>query len=158
MAHPKEEKSLIIMKPDALQRNLLGQIIHRFERKGLKVVGLKMIEAEDILLDEHYEHLKSKPFFADLKKFMKHSPVVVMALSGINAVGAIRLIVGPTAGHMADAGSIRGDFSMSTQSNVVHASDTIPNGELEINRFFKKDELFDYPKIDSAIVYSDDFL
>ncbi|TSD01544.1 MAG: nucleoside-diphosphate kinase, partial [Parcubacteria group bacterium Athens0714_26] len=92
----KEEKSLIIFKPDALQRNLLGEIIHRFEKKGLKIIGLKMMQLEDILLEEHYEHHKDKPFFDSIKRYMKSAPVVVMAISGFNAVNAVRLIVGPT--------------------------------------------------------------
>lgn len=155
MAHPKEERSLIIFKPDTIQRNLLGEIIHRFERKGLKINGIKMVEVADITLEEHYSHIKDKPFFADLKKFMQHSPVVLMVLSGINAVSAIRLIVGPTAAHEADAGSIRGDFAMSIQSNVVHASETLEDAEAEIKRFFSDEEIFDYDKVDSSLVYSD---
>lgn len=136
------------MKPDAVQRNLLGEIIARFERKGLKIIGLKMVQLEDALLDEHYCHHKGKAFFNDLKRFMKSAPVVVMALEGYNAVDAIRIIVGPTAGYEADAGSIRGDFSMSTQSNIIHASDSLEAAEIEIERFFKEEELFRYKKID----------
>ena len=151
----KEEQSLIILKPDCLQRNLLGEIIHRFERKGLKVIGLKMIRLEDVILEEHYGHLKDKPFFGDIKKFMKSSPVVVLALAGVNAISAIRVVVGPTKGYEATAGTIRGDFSMSGQSNIVHASDSRESAEAEIKRFFQKDELFDYPKIDTAFIYSD---
>src|SRR3989338_4639557 len=124
MAHPREERSLIILKPDALQRNLLGEIITRFERKGLKVIGLKMMRADEAIWGEHYAHLKDKSFFDDLKKFMQSSPVVVMVLAGINAVAAIRLITGLTKGYEADAGTIRGDFSMSVQSNIVHASES----------------------------------
>lgn len=151
----KEERLLIIIKPDAMQRNLLGEIIHRFERKGLKIIGLKMMQIEDVLLEEHYLHIKDKPFFGDIRNFMKSSPVVVMALSGINAVSAIRIIVGPTKGYEAPAGTIRGDFSMSIQSNVVHASDGVENGEIEIKRFFKENELFDYEKIGFEFVYAD---
>jgi len=152
----KEEKTLIIMKPDCLQRNLLGDIIHRFERKGLKIIGLKMMQMEDVLLEEHYTHHKDKPFFDGLKKYMKSSPVVVMVLSGINTISAVRLIVGPTKGHEADAGSIRGDFSISMQSNIVHASDSEENAKEEIARFFKEDELFEYKRNDSDFVYSEE--
>lgn len=151
----KEEQSLIILKPDTLQRNLLGEIIHRFERKGLKVIGMKMIKLEDVMLEEHYSHLVDKPFFKDIKKFMKSSPVVVLALTGINAISAIRIVVGPTKGYEAAAGTIRGDFSMSGQSNIVHASDSPESAEKEIKRFFKADELFDYPKMDTAYIYSE---
>lgn len=156
MAHPKEEKTLIIIKPDAIQRGLLGEIVGRFERKGLKLVGMKMIQLEDALLEAHYAHIADKPFFAGIKNFMKSSPVVVIALSGINAVSATRLLVGPTKGYEADAGSIRGDLSISGQSNVVHASDSPENGQIEVARFFKNDELFDYKKNDFDYIYADE--
>jgi len=155
MAHTKEEQSLIILKPDCLQRNLLGEITGRFEKKGLKISGLKMIQISDVLLEEHYFHHKDKPFFADLKRFMQSSPVVVMVLSGINIISAIRIIAGPTKGYEADAGSIRGDFSMSTQSNIIHASDSVDAAKEEIKRFFKEDEIFDYTKIDSYFIFSE---
>jgi nucleoside-diphosphate kinase len=156
MAHPKEEKVLIIVKPDAIQRGLLGEITTRFERKGLNIVGMKMIQLEDALLEAHYAHIADKPFFAGIKAFMKASPVVVMALSGINAVSATRIIVGPTKGYDADAGSIRGDLSLSIQSNVVHASDSVENGKAEVARFFKEDEIFDYKKTNFDYVYADE--
>ena len=150
------ERTLIIIKPDAIQRNLLGEIIKRFEQKGLKIIGLKMTELGDVLLENHYAHLKDKPFFESLKKYMKSSPVIVMALSGFNAVSATRLIVGPTRGYEADAGSIRGDFSISGQANIVHASDSVENAEEEIKRFFIDGELFSYEKIDTPFLNSTD--
>jgi len=146
--HPKEEKTLIILKPDALNRGLIGEITSRFERKGLKIVGMKMIQLEDAILEAHYAHIADKPFFAGIKNFMKSSPVVAMALSGINAVGAVRLIVGPTKSYEAAAGTIRGDFSLSMQSNIVHASDSIENGQAEVARFFAENELFSYKRND----------
>mgnify|MGYP001576587039 FL=1 len=152
----QEEKTLIIIKPDALQRSLLGEIIGRFEKKGLKIIGLKMIQLEDVLLDEHYAQHKDKPFFKSLKNFMKSSPVAVMALSGLNAVSAVRLIVGPTKGYEADAGSIRGDLSISGQANIVHASDSPAAAEAEIKRFFRPEELFDYKKADFEFVYGEE--
>jgi len=155
MSKYHEERSLIILKPDALQRGLVGEIFHRFERKGLKIIGLKMVELEDVALDEHYAHHKDKPFFDSLKKFMKSAPVVLVAVSGINAIRAIRLVVGPTKGYEAEAGSIRGDFAMSGQSNIVHASDSAETAEREIKHFFKPDELFDYQKPDFPWLYSD---
>lgn len=151
----KEEKILIIIKPDAIMRGLIGEVYTRFERKGFKVIGTKMIELGDVLLDDHYAHLKDKPFFQGIKKFMTASPVVLIALSGVNASSAARLIAGQTAGHEADAGTIRGDFSMSIQSNIVHVSDTIENGEIEVKRFFAEDELFAYKRADEVFVYSD---
>lgn len=151
----KSEKALIIIKPDAIQRNLVGEIIGRFEKKGLKINGVKMMSLGDAMLEAHYEHIKDKPFFSGIKDFMKSSPVVVMALSGVEAVSAIRIIVGPTKASEAPAGSIRGDLAMSIQSNVVHASDSVENGEKEVARFFEDDELFSYEKIDQALIYSD---
>lgn len=150
------ERSLIIVKPDALQRNLLGEIIHRFERKGLQIVGLKMLSINDLLVDEHYAHHKDKPFFEGLKKYMQSSPVVVVVLQGFEAINAIRLIVGPTKGREADAGSIRGDFAMSVQYNIIHASDSIENAKDEVARFFKADELFDWKKVDLEMIYGED--
>ncbi|MBP6879601.1 MAG: nucleoside-diphosphate kinase [Candidatus Pacebacteria bacterium] len=155
MERPAEERSLIIFKPDTIQRNLVGEIMSRFERKGMKIVGIKMMKLEDVVIEEHYSHIKDKPFFPRIRDFMKSTPVVVMALSGINIVSTIRLLVGPTKGYEADAGSIRGDFSMSTQSNIVHASDGLEAAEAEIKRFFKEEELFDYKKIDTDYIYSE---
>lgn len=155
--HQKNEQVLIIMKPDAIQRNLVGEIIGRFEKKGLKINGLKMMTLEDILLEDHYKHIKDKPFFAGIKAYMKMAPVVVMALSGIGAVDAVRIIVGPTKAYEAPAGTIRGDLAMSIQSNVVHASDSVQNGIDEVKRFFGEDELFSYQKIDQSMVYTDSF-
>lgn len=155
MQIPNEEKSLIIIKPDAIQRNLVGEIINRFERKGLKIVGIKMMSIEDTLLEEHYAHIKDKPFFSGVRNFMKSCPVIVVAVTGIKAVSAIRLIVGPTKAWEADAGSIRGDYSLSTQSNIVHASDSIESGEVEVKRFFTEEEIFDYKKIDTDFIYAE---
>lgn len=150
------ERTLILLKPDALQRNFLGEIITRFERKGLKIVGLKMMSLKEEELDEHYVHHKDKPFFGKLKKFMASSPIIAMVLEGVEAVEAVRIIVGPTLGRKADAGSVRGDFSMSQQHNIVHASDSVETAEKEIFRFFNEDELFDYEKIDLLAVYSEE--
>lgn len=146
------ERTLILCKPDALQRNLLGDVIGRFERKGLKIVGLKMMRLDDVLLDDHYQHHKDKPFFSNLKNFMKSSPVVAMVLEGQEAVVAVRLIVGVTKGAEADAGTIRGDLAMTTQ-NIVHASDALANAEAEIKRFFKEEEIFEYTKWDTDLIY-----
>ncbi len=153
--HPKNENVLIIMKPDAIQRNLVGEIIGRFERKGMKIIGMKMLALEDVLLEDHYKHIKDKPFFAGIKAYMKSSPVVVMALAGIGAVDAVRIIVGPTKAYEAPAGTIRGDLAMSIQANVVHASDSVENGVDEVNRFFGEDELYSYEKIDQRLIYSE---
>ncbi|HAS80742.1 MAG: Nucleoside diphosphate kinase [Candidatus Nomurabacteria bacterium GW2011_GWE1_32_28] len=155
MTRPNNEKSLIIIKPDAVQRNLVGEIISRFEKKGLKIIGIKMMSIETTLLEEHYAHIKDKPFFPGIRDFMQACPVIVMAVEGINAISAIRLIVGPTKAWEADAGTIRGDFSLSTQSNIVHASDSIETGEIEVNRFFLEEEIFSYKKIDTDFIYAE---
>jgi nucleoside-diphosphate kinase len=156
MTHPKEEKTLIIFKPDAIHRGLVGEMVSRFERKGLKIIGIKMIQLEDALLEAHYAHIKDKPFFVGIKNFMKSAPVIVMALSGIEAVSATRTIVGPTKGYEAPGGTIRGDFSLSMQSNIVHASDSVENGQTEVSRFFSDSELFAYKRNDFNYVYADE--
>jgi nucleoside-diphosphate kinase len=153
----EQEKSLIIIKPDAIQRNLVGEIIKRFEQKGLKIIGMKMMHLNDVLLADHYAHIADKPFFPRIQKFMKSAPVIIVALSGAGAVAAIRTIVGPTKAFEAAGGTIRGDLAMSMQSNVVHASDSVENGLAEIARFFKEDEILDYQKLGEEVVYSDLF-
>ncbi len=149
------EKSLIIIKPDAIQRNLAGEIVSRLEKKGLKIIGLKMMNLEDAKIEEHYAHIKDKPFFPGIRDFMKATPVIVMAVEGINAVSAIRLLVGPTKAWEGTAGTIRGDFSLSTQSNLVHASDSVEAGVAEIARFFEEKEVFSYDRVDTDFVYAE---
>ncbi len=137
------EQSLVIIKPDAVQRGLVGEILQRFERKGLKVVGLKMMQFQDALLQEHYAHVAKEPFFKEFSQFMSSSPVVVLCLEGPKAVELVRLVSGirPT-----DMGSIRGDFSLSTQRNIIHSSDSVKTAVKEIRRFFAEKELFEYDK------------
>ncbi len=148
------ERSLILVKPDGLQRGLAGEIISRFERKGLKIVGLKMISVGDAILEEHYSHIADKPFFAEIKEFMKSAPLVALAVEGgQGAVDAIRILVGPTKGHEAPAGTIRGDFGLSGSNNIVHASDSVEAGKKEIARFFTEDEIFIYKKTEEQHVY-----
>lgn len=148
------QRTLIIVKPDAVNRGLAGEIISRFENKGLKIVGAKMRYLEDKELEEHYSHIKDKPFFPVLRDFMKHSPSLLMVLEGNGVVDAVRLMCGPTHGLQAAPGTIRGDFSMSIQQNVVHASESDEAAAEEIKRFFKAEELFDYPRIDMEMIYS----
>jgi len=150
-----KEKTLIILKPDALQRNILGEIISRFERKGLKIIGLKMANLSDELLEEHYAHHKDKPFFKDLKESMKISPVVLMVLEGLEAVRVVRKMAGSTKGFEAEPGSIRGDFALGSR-NIIHASDSQETAKEEIKRFFKDQELFDYHKVMDDILYNPD--
>jgi len=141
------QKTLVLLKPDALQRDLLGEIIRRFELKGLKIVGLKFIRLNDEMLTEHYAHLADKPFFVSLKQYMMQTPVVGLVLEGIDCIEAVRKIVGATNPRAADAGTIRADFSMNVPSNLIHASDSAENAAIELKRFFKDDEIFSYEKI-----------
>ena len=147
------ERSVVIVKPDGVQRGLIGEIIHRFERKGLKLVGLKMIALDDALLDEWYAHHKDKAFFPDLKSFMKSYPVVAMLWQGIDGVTTIRKMTGATLARSADAGTIRGDFGMSQQYNLIHASENAEIAKREEELMFKKDEIFNWEKTDSSHVY-----
>ncbi len=141
------QRSLVLIKPDALQRELVGEVLCRFERKGLKMVALKMINLDEQTLVEHYGHLKDKPFFGDLKKFMMQTPVVAAVFEGLEVIDEIRKIVGSTNPRQADAGTIRADLSMNVPSNMVHASDSPEAAETEINRFFSENELFTYEKL-----------
>lgn len=151
----EKQKTLVLLKPDALQRDLLGEIIRRFEMKGLKIVGLKFIRLTSELLDEHYAHLTDKPFFASLKQFMMQTPVVGMVLEGYDAVSEIRKIVGSTNPREADAGTIRADFSMNVPSNLIHASDSVESAAVEMRRFFANAELFDYKKITDQFIFEE---
>ena len=149
------ERTLIILKPDALQRGLIGEIVGRLERKGLKVLGLKMMTLDSALLKAHYAHLIDKPFYAGVEDFMKSSPVVVMAWEGYECVESVRILVGATNPRLAEAGTVRGDLAIGQGRNLIHASDSKSSGEAEINRFFAKDELFDYDKSEYLHIYED---
>ena len=151
-----KEKTLVLIKPDAIQRGLIGEILQRFEKKGLKVVGMKMMSLDEAVLREHYAHLADKPFFPRLSKFMSSSPVIAVCLEGLEVVSAVRLICGITKSRAAEAGSIRGDLAMSVSCNVVHASDSIESAQKEVPRFFKVDEIFDYPSSVTSYIYAED--
>ncbi|MEK7146173.1 MAG: nucleoside-diphosphate kinase, partial [Patescibacteria group bacterium] len=113
------ERTLVLLKPDAIQRGLVGEITSRFEKKGLKMIGVKMMSLDEAVLREHYAHIADKPFFPGVEKFMKSSPVLAMCWEGLEAVNAVRLITGITKAREADAGTIRGDFAMSVSCNVI---------------------------------------
>ena len=140
------EKTLIIIKPCAIRRDLIGEIIHRFERKGLQLSGLKMMQLDDAILHAHYAHHAEKPFFARLKEFMMSTPVIAMVWEGTQAVTVVRSLVGPTKGFEAAPGTIRGDFSIEPGRNMIHASDASETEVAEITRFFQPEELFTYTK------------
>lgn len=150
------EQTLVLIKPDGIQRGLVGNVINRFERKGLKLVGIKMMTLDEAVLREHYAHIAAKDFYPGIEKFMKSTPVVVMCWEGVEAVSAVRLLCGITNAREANAGTIRGDLAMSVACNVVHASDNVATAKKEVKRFFKPDELYTYDKTEYMHVYMED--
>ncbi len=150
------EKTLVLLKPSAVLRGLAGEVISRFEKKGLVIIGMKMMKLSDEILAEHYAHLADKPFFPLIVKSMQASPVVAICLKGLDAVNVVRKMTGATKGRNAELGTIRGDLCMSGQQNIVHASDSVENAEIEIRRFFKPEELNDYDTPIIKLLYADD--
>uniref|UniRef100_A0A672YG15 Nucleoside diphosphate kinase n=1 Tax=Sphaeramia orbicularis TaxID=375764 RepID=A0A672YG15_9TELE len=139
-----QERTLIAVKPDGVQRRLVGQIIQRFELRGFKLVGLKMLQVSEDLLSRHYSQLTGKPFYPDLVKYMTSGPVVVMVWEGYNAVQTSRAMVGLTNPADAQAGTVRGDFSIHVSRNVVHASDSPEGAQKEIQLWFQGQELLNW--------------
>jgi nucleoside-diphosphate kinase len=150
------ERTIVLVKPDGVQRGLIGEIIHRFERKGLHLVGLKMVNLDDEILDEWYAHHKDKPFFAGLKSYMQSYPVVAMVWQGNGAIATVRKMIGITLAREAETGTIRGDFAMSQQYNLIHASENSEAAKKEINLIFKDGELFNWTKNDLEHVYTEE--
>ena len=150
------EQTLVILKPSAVIRGLMGEVISRFEKKGLIIAGMKMVQLDDKMLAEHYAHLVERPFFPLLKKSMMASPVVVMCVRGVDAVAVVRAMTGATNSRKAEPGTIRGDYSMSGQQNIVHASDSVENAEIELARFFNKSEIFDFKPAMLEYLYAED--
>ena len=147
------ETTLIILKPDAVQRGLMGRIISRLEVKGLQVVGAKMILISQDLAERHYEPHRGKDFYDGLIKFMTSSPVLVLALRGVGAIEISRRLMGATFGSNADPGTIRGDFGVSNSFNLIHGSDSRETARREIELFFAPGELFEYHRPIEAWVY-----
>lgn len=139
------EKTLVLLKPCTLQRALVGEIITIFERKGLRICGMKMMQLTDELLSEHYAHLSGKPFFQRVKDSMMTAPVVALCLEGVDAIAAVRALAGPTNGRNASPGTIRGSYCMSFQENIVHASDSPETAAVELRRFFNPSLIVYYP-------------
>ncbi|MEL6306560.1 MAG: nucleoside-diphosphate kinase [Chloroflexota bacterium] len=135
------ERTLIIVKPDGVQRGLTGDIIKRFEQRGLRIIGMKLIHMSQELAEKHYDVHRERPFFADLVSYITSGPVVVMALEGTDAIGAARTTIGATKPSEAAAGTIRGDYALEIGRNLVHGSDSVENGEIEVGNFFADDEL-----------------
>ncbi|MBO5975386.1 MAG: nucleoside-diphosphate kinase [Paludibacteraceae bacterium] len=150
------ERTLVILKPSAVQRGLIGEVITRFERKGLKLVAIKMIQLTDEILAEHYAHLIDRPFFPRIVAAMKASPVIVCCWEGIDCVQVVRSMTGATNGRNAVAGTIRGDYSVSGQENIVHTSDSVENAKIELNRFFVESDFFDYELPTLNFIYASD--
>ncbi len=138
------QTSLLLLKPDCITSKHVGEVLSRFENDGFRIRGCKMFSLNEALLREHYAHLLDKPFFPEIAKFMQSTPVIGLALEGENAVERIRALIGPTDSTKAPKGSVRGDFGVDVMHNIVHASDTLENAELEVKRFFKTEELFNY--------------
>jgi len=141
-----KERTLVIVKPDGVQRGYIGEVLRRFEKRGLKIVGLKMIKVDKELAMKHYGEHAGKPFFEGLVDFITVSPVVVVAVQGRNVVKLVRKMMGALKPEEADAGSIRGDLGLSKSYNVVHGSDSVENGKREVDLFFREEEIFDYPR------------
>ncbi|XP_061892726.1 nucleoside diphosphate kinase, mitochondrial isoform X2 [Entelurus aequoreus] len=146
-----KERTLVAVKPDGVQRRLVGQIIRRFEQRGFKLVGLKMLQVSEELLSQHYCQLTQKAFYPSLVQYMTSAPVVVMVWEGHNVVQASRVMVGPTNPSTAQAGTVRGDFSLHVSRNVVHASDSLEGAEREIQLWFQGKELLKWECWDQTI-------
>ncbi|MBV8087653.1 MAG: nucleoside-diphosphate kinase [Chloroflexi bacterium] len=140
------ERTLIIVKPDAMQRGLAGEVISRFERRGLRIAGLKLIKIDRALAERHYGEHVGKPFYEGLVSFITSSPVVVGVLEGPNAVQAVRNTMGATNPLNANGGTIRGDLAISVGPNLVHGSDSQQSAEREIGLFFRPEEMVDYQR------------
>lgn len=147
------ETTLIILKPDAVQRGLMGRIISRFEEKGLQVVGTKLMQISPDLAAKHYADHQGKPFYDGLVKFMTSSPVLVLALRGVGAIAVARKLMGATFGSKAEAGTIRGDFGVSNSFNLIHGSDSPEAATKELGLFFSDGELLNYERAIDSWVY-----
>lgn len=144
----EKQRTFVMVKPDGVQRGLIGDIINRFEKKGLKIVAMKMISVSKELAEKHYGVHKRKPFFDPTVKYITSSPVVAMILEGYNAIDLVRTMMGKTNPIDAASGSIRGDFGQFIGRNIVHGSDGTDTAEMEINLWFKPEEISNYIKID----------
>ena len=149
------EQTLVLLKPSCVQRNLIGEVISRIEKRGIIISGLKMMQLDEKILREHYAHLVDKPFFPGLAKSMMASPVIAIVLKGVDIVEVFRKMTGVTNGRKAEPGTLRGDFCMSGQANIIHASDSVENAQIEINRFFKPEEIFDYTPATLPYLYGE---
>jgi len=146
MTQTTMEQTLVLIKPDAVERGMIGKIIVRLEEKGLRIVGMKMLMMHDELLREHYAHLKDEPYFPKIREFMMATPVVALCVEGLEAVNVVRTLTGVTNARSALPGTIRGDWGLSIRFNLIHASDSRETALLEIKRFFSPEERFSYTR------------
>ena len=140
------ERTLVLVKPDGVQRQLVGRIVARYEERGLKIAGLKLVQVDRALAEAHYAVHRDRPFFASLVEFITSSPLVAAVLDGPNAIAVVRAINGATRPHEAAPGTIRGDFALETAQNLVHASDSPENAAAEVALWFRETELVDYER------------
>lgn len=150
------ETTLVIFKPSAVARGLVGQVLNRFERKGLTITAMKMMRLDESILREHYAHLVEKPFFPLILRSMTATPVICLALKGNDAIRVVRSMTGATNGRNAEPGTIRGDFSMSGQENIIHASSSPEDAAAELKRFFRPEEIEDWTPQNLDFIYSPD--
>ena len=150
------ERTLVILKPGTLQRGLVGEVISRFEKRGLKLVAMKMKQLTPEILDEHYAHLKDRPFFPWLKAGMMAAPVILCCWEGFEAVKTVREMAGANNARKAAQGTIRGDYGMSSQENIVHTSDSPENARIELDRFFSPEDYCEYPSPLQQYLYAPD--
>ncbi len=151
------QRTLLLVKPDGVQRQLVGRVLSRFEDRGLKIVGLKLVRADRELAERHYAVHRDKPFFAGLVEFITSAPLVAAAIEGPNAIAVVRAMNGATRPHEAAPGSIRGDFAVETAQNLVHASDSAESAAAELALWFSASELLDYPReIDRWVLAPED--
>lgn len=136
------ETSLILFKPDAIEKNLVGTVLARFQAEGFRIRGIKMMQLDHAILADHYSHIADKPFFPEIVTFMSKTPVVALALAGENVIARVRDLLGPTDSKAAAPGTIRGDFGQDKMINVCHASDSTEAAAAEMKRFFKEGEIF----------------
>ncbi len=146
------ETTLILLKPDTVERWLIGEVISRLEAKWLKFAGMKMMQLDDSIIEEHYDFLMDKPFFPSIKEYMTRTPVVALAVSGENAISTVRTLTGATNPQEALPGSIRWDLGMTIDGNIIHASDSQETAEVELKRFFKNEGVYEYVKLTDVVL------
>lgn len=147
------QRTLVIIKPDAVQRRLIGKIISRFEEKGFAIIGLKLMVISEALARKNYSIHKGKDFYEKLIEFMTSGPVVVLVLRGKNVIEVTRKLIGSTFGHEAAPGTIRGDYAISDRFNLIHGTDSVESAEKEISLFFEKENLMEYEQTDLKWIY-----